>query len=90
MASQTHFASIADPPDTDCSETFVFPARFDDLQVKALPFTVRTQNVLANAGIKELHQLRVVTTSALLKRRNCGEKTIADIRATIAKLERGE
>ncbi|MDQ6632428.1 MAG: hypothetical protein M3Y82_11855, partial [Verrucomicrobiota bacterium] len=70
--------------------SLAIPLITPDLKLAELPMSVRLENVLKQCGYKLLGDLHGLETADLLKVRNCGQKSILELKELIRRAAMGE
>jgi len=65
-------------------------ARARELRLAELPISIRLGNVLHKLGFERLGQLDGVRGNTILERKNCGVRTVNELRALIERANRGD
>jgi DNA-directed RNA polymerase alpha subunit len=65
-------------------------AAIGHLRLQGLPVSTRLELVLKGLGIERLGHLNGVPVRELLRTRNCGSKTLAELKAILRRAEAGE
>ncbi|MBI2925289.1 MAG: hypothetical protein HYY24_06240 [Verrucomicrobia bacterium] len=79
-----------DPAGPACPELISLPEAVWHYRLGALPISARLLNVLRHSGRQRLGDLHGVRVADLLLVRNCGLKTVEELRALVSAARRGE
>jgi len=77
-------------PKSGESEPFRIPREAHDLKPSELPLSVRLENVLRAMGIDRLGELQGVSVDQFWKERNCGKRTVEELRRLLERVAAGE
>ena len=82
--------SAASRPDAPDDQTITIPDRAADCPLRALPISVRLTNVLTGMGYSSLGDLHGIAYERLAETRNCGTKTIEELKRLVALAQSGQ
>jgi hypothetical protein len=77
---------VAAPP-APAEEVVLVPEGARGRPISLFPMSVRLQNILAQRGFRLLGDIHGVTYATVLKFRNCGRKTVAELRQVLRQAE---